>query len=88
MAPHVTTPVRTPKSPALITTLPVEEKPAFLTMPEVAFHCRKSERTIKRWVKEGVLPYHRFGHAVLFRMDEILTHEVVKPKVGRPRRTR
>lgn len=37
---------------------------AFLTVAEVADRLRVSERSVRRWVKEGSLRVHRLGRAI------------------------
>ena len=41
------------------------------TIPDVARHLRVSERTIRRWVSEGRIPFRRVGAQIRFRPGEI-----------------
>jgi excisionase family DNA binding protein len=40
-------------------------KPRFFTIDEVADCLNVSPRTVRRWIKSGDLPVHRFGRAVV-----------------------
>lgn len=45
----------------------------FLTRCEIAQRLRVSERTVGRWVRDGVLKPHRFGATLQrFRWSEVL----------------
>ena len=45
--------------------------PALLSIADLSAVFRKSERTISRWLADGVLPCLRVGHSVFVRSDDV-----------------
>ncbi len=53
---------------------PARQRPAgegFITKDEVARLLRRSERTIEKWQRRGVIPFYRVGRSVFFKWSEI-----------------
>ncbi len=48
--------------------------PAYMTLSETAQFLRCSERSLKRYIKDGRLPFTRFGRRYLFRAEELVGH--------------
>lgn len=45
--------------------------PVFLTVKELAAMLRVKVRTVYSWVEDGLIPYHKPGRIMIFRLDEI-----------------
>ena len=45
----------------------------YLTLDETAYYSKHGIRTVQRWMKEGLLPYHRVagGRRVLVRKSDL-----------------
>lgn len=43
---------------------PQSPLPALLSIPEVADCLKVSEKTVRRWIESGELPYHRLGRQI------------------------
>jgi excisionase family DNA binding protein len=44
-----------------------------MTLKEAASFLRCSERSIKRYIKDGRVPFTRFGRRYLFRAEELVS---------------
>ncbi len=49
-------------------------KEGYITKDEVARRMKKSERTVERWQKRGIIPFVKCGHAVLFDWVDVQRH--------------
>ena len=49
-----------------------KELPVFLTVKELAEMLRVKVRTIYSWVEADLIPYHKPGRTMIFRLDEII----------------
>lgn len=47
---------------------------AYMTLSETARFLRCSERSLKRYIKAGRVPFTRFGRRYLFRAEELIGH--------------
>lgn len=53
----------------------MDAKPScYMTLSEAAQFLRCSERSLKRYIKDGRVPFTRFGHRYLFRAEELVGH--------------
>ncbi len=48
-----------------------EDIPATLTIRESAEYLDVAEVTVRRWAKEGKLPFHRVGKNYVFALDDL-----------------
>jgi excisionase family DNA binding protein len=48
------------------------EVEGFIGKTEVAKRLGKHVRTVETWMREGVLPYYKVRHAVVFRWSEVV----------------
>jgi excisionase family DNA binding protein len=57
----------------------------FVSLGEAAEVCKRSEMTIRRWLKAGRFPYVQFGAGKLVRIPESLVNDMIaySEKVGR-----
>jgi excisionase family DNA binding protein len=46
---------------------------SYMTLKEAALFLRCSERSLKRYVKDGRVPFTRFGRRYLFRAEELIS---------------
>ncbi|MBA7493961.1 hypothetical protein ES702_04527 [subsurface metagenome] len=59
---------------------------SLLTIRELSKALVISERTIRRWCCEGLIPFFKLSHSVRFREKEIETWLQKKARQGRARR--
>ena len=43
----------------------------YLTVEELAAYLKVTEQTVRRWVLNNEVPYHKVNHSVRFRLSEI-----------------
>jgi excisionase family DNA binding protein len=43
----------------------------YLTVEELAAHFKLAEQTVRRWVLNNEVPFHKVNHSVRFRISEI-----------------
>ncbi len=62
----------------------------YLTIEETAGTLRVSERTVRRWIASGTMPSRRIARTVRIPATAVKPDAVkkVRPKPGRPRRTK
>lgn len=47
------------------------EMPDYMNYGEVAKYLRISETTLKRWTKQGLIPFIKIQHTVLFDIEDV-----------------
>lgn len=51
--------------------MPSDEKPQYLTIPEIKKEFHIGERSLRRWNRSGALPLYKPGRSTLARRDEL-----------------
>ena len=44
---------------------------SYLTVEELAAYLKLTEQTVRRWILNNQVPYHKVNHSVRFRLSEI-----------------
>jgi len=62
--------------------------PAYVTLDETAAMLRVSERTVRRWIANGILAAHKLGGTVRVSREALTAASAAaRPRRGRPPRT-
>lgn len=57
-----------------------DDIPTAFTIKEASAYLEVAEITIRRWAKEGKLPYHKVGKNYVFRVDDLRALKQKKPR--------
>ena len=64
---------------------PAATAEAFITKVEVAKRLNRDVRTITTWMRQGLIPYYRIAHTVVFKWSEVEKQLAATCRVARPR---
>jgi len=62
----------TPRQPAAETAALQPQE--FLSKHELAQRLKRALRTVERWQRQGIIPYVKCGHAVMFNWPDVVAH--------------